>query len=86
MPDMSYGIKLVVNCGFEEHDVHLGPAWYILFQDMNINIKDDVEVRGTRVSTGGKVFIMTSTLRKDDRILLLRDEDGIPFWCAWRRR
>jgi hypothetical protein len=25
-------------------------------------------------------------VRIKDRVLMLRDEDGIPYWCGWRKR
>ncbi len=86
MNDMSYGIMIAVNDGMEEHVVHLGPAWYMLFQDLNLSVNERVEVRGARASFGGNVFIMAIEVRRDNRILHLRDEDGVPNWIAWRRR
>ena len=86
MPDMSYGIMMVVKSGFDEFAVHLGPAWYMLFQDFSLNPGEEIDIRGVRVSHAGKVFIMAIEIKSKDRILRLRDNDGIPFWCAWRRR
>lgn len=84
---MASGIKFVLKTEREEIDVHLGPAWFILYQDMSLQVKDkSIEVYGCRAMIDGKPVIMASTLVRRDRILMLRDKDGIPYWCAWRPR
>lgn len=83
---MSSGIKFVLKTEREELDVHLGPAWFILYQDMILKVKDNVEVYGCRAMIDGKQVIMTSSLVRSDKMLKLRDKDGIPYWCAWRPR
>jgi hypothetical protein len=81
------GIQFVIKTSTnEEIPVHLGPAWYILCQDMNLNLKDIVEVRGARFSLEGKNVMAAFEVRYKDKVLLLRDEDGIPYWSAWRKK
>jgi hypothetical protein len=87
MRSMSMGIQFVIKTSTnEEIPVHLGPAWYILCQDMNLNLKDIVEVRGARFSLEGKNVMAAFEVRYKDKVLLLRDEDGIPYWSAWRKK
>ncbi|MDG5814315.1 hypothetical protein QA601_04445 [Chitinispirillales bacterium ANBcel5] len=86
MHDMSSGIKLVIESGFDSLDVHLGPAWYVLYQDINLSESDNVEVRGRRANLRDNVFIMAKEIRFDDGIIRLRDDSGIPYWVAVRRR
>jgi hypothetical protein len=87
MRDMAEGIQLVIRSSTrEEVPVHLGPSWYILRQDMNLGLNDPVEVRGARFTLNGKNTWAAFEVRTKDRILLLRDEDGIPYWCGWRKR
>jgi hypothetical protein len=87
MPDMSYGIQFVIKTtGSEEITVHLGPAWYLLRQDMNLNVNDVVDIRGARFSLNGKNVMAAFEVRMKERVLMLRDEDGIPYWCGWRKR
>ncbi len=86
-PNMASGIMIMLKTEREDIAVHLGPAWYILYQDMSLQVNDkNIEVRGCRTMIGGKPVIMASRLVRRDRILLLRDKDGIPYWCAWRRK
>jgi hypothetical protein len=52
---------------------------------MTLAVNDkNIEVRGCRTNINGKPVIMASTLVRADKTLLLRDKDGIPYWCAWR--
>ena len=36
---MSYGICFSLKTSNEEFVVHLGPAWFVLHQDMNLSIE-----------------------------------------------
>lgn len=87
MSDMSRGIQFIIKTtGSEEITVHLGPEWYILRQDMNLNINDVVDIRGARFSLNGKNVMAAFEIRVKERVLMLRDQDGIPYWCGWRKR
>ena len=87
MTGMSMGIQLVIRTATrEEVPVHLGPAWYIRHQDMNLSLNDNVEIRGARFSLKGKNVIAAFEVRTSSRVLLLRDEDNVPYWCGWRKR
>jgi len=83
--DMGTGVCMVLKTEREDITVHLGPSWFILYQDMSLSVNDqNVEVRGCRTMINGKPVIMASTLVRGNKVLLLRDKDGIPYWCAWR--
>ena len=85
--DMASGIRLVLKTEREDIEVHLGPAWFILYQDMSLAVNDkNIEVSGCRVMINGKPIIMASRLVRGERVLLLRDKDGYPYWCAWRKK
>ena len=85
MRGMGSGISVKLKNEREDIDVQLGPAWYILFQDMSLQVNDrNIEVRGYRTMIEGKPVIMASKLVRRDKVLLLRDEDGVPYWCGWR--
>jgi len=84
---MAAGIGIVLKTDREDIAVHLGPSWFILFQDMSLSVNDaNVEVRGCRTTINGKPVIMASTLVRGRYVLHLRDSDGVPYWCAWRKR
>ena len=83
---MSGGIHMLVKTDKETVSVHLGPSWYIENQDIKIEPKDKVEVKGSRITFGDKPAIIATEVRKGNEVLTLRDPSGFPAWMAWRRR
>jgi hypothetical protein len=82
---MSGGVHLVVKTDKGDVSVHLGPQWYLENQDVKVEPKDMVEVRGSRVMVQGKPAIVAADVKKGDETLKLRDEAGVPIWSGWRR-
>lgn len=83
---MRYGIHLDVKTDKATISVHLGPAWYIENQNVKIAPKDEVEIKGSRITFDGKPAIIAAQVKKGDEVLTLRDADGYPVWSGWRRR
>lgn len=83
---MSYGVHMNVKTAKETISVHLGPGWYIENQDLKIAPKDQVEIKGSRITFGGKPALIAAEVKKGDETLRLRDENGFPVWSGWRRR
>lgn len=83
---MSFGINLVVKTEKEKISVHLGPVWFIENQDIKIELKDKIEVKGSRIIFQGNPAIIAAEVKKGEFILKLRDKSGFPAWSGWRRR
>jgi hypothetical protein len=83
---MSYGVHLQLKTEQETVSVHVGPAWFIENQDVKIELKEKIEVKGSRVTFDGKPAIIAAQVKKGDEVLKLRDENGVPVWAGWRRR
>jgi hypothetical protein len=83
---MGTGVHMAVKTDKETISVHLGPTWYLENQDVKIEAKDRVEVKGARVTFGGKPAIIANEVKKGDEVLKLRDDAGFPVWSGWRRR
>ena len=83
---MSYGVHLTVKTDKETISVHMGPGWFIENQDIKIEPKDNVEVKGSRITFEGKPAIIAAEVTKGNEMLKLRDENGFPVWSGWRRR
>ena len=75
---MSGGVHMSIKTDKETISVHLGPSWYLENQDIKIEAKDKVEVKGSRVTFDGKRAIIASEIRKGKELLTLRDEAGFP--------
>jgi hypothetical protein len=79
------GIHLLLRTGKAATlSVHLGPASYVDKQELKIVTGDRVEVRGSRVTVEGQPVIVAAEVRKDDQKLLLRDDNGVPYWSGRR--
>jgi hypothetical protein len=83
---MAAGIQMNVKTDKETVSVHLGPSWYLENQDVKIEPKDKVEVKGARTTFAGKPAIIAAEVKKGDEVLKLRDDSGFPVWSGWRRR
>ncbi len=82
---MEHGIEIIVkDQNGQLIPVHLGPYWYVIHQDMNLPIGDQVEVHGARFTFKGKDTYAAYYVLTADRELLLRDADGFPLWEGWR--
>ena len=83
---MSGGVHMNVKTDKETISVQLGPSWYLENQDVKIEAKDKVEVKGARTTFAGKPAIIAAEVKKGDEVLKLRDDSGFPVWSGWRRR
>ena len=83
---MAAGVHMNVKTDKETISVHLGPSWYLENQDVKIEPKDKVEVKGSKVTFAGKPAIIAAEVKKGDEVLRLRDDNGFPVWAGWRRR
>jgi hypothetical protein len=83
---MTSGVHMNVKTDKETVSVHLGPSFYIENQDVKLQAKDKVEVKGSKITFGGKPAIIAAEVKKGDEVLKLRDDSGYPVWSGWRRR
>ena len=86
MSGMSQGVHLVVKSGEDPVSVHLGPSWFIENQDIQLEVGDRIELKGSRVTLGGAAVVIAAEVKKGEQVLVLRDAEGIPVWSGWRRR
>jgi hypothetical protein len=86
MRGMHSGLHAMVKTDKETISVHLGPGWYLENQDVTIEPKDKIEVKGSRITFEGKPALIAAEVKKGDQVLTLRDASGVPAWSGWRRR
>ncbi|OLP17517.1 DNA-binding protein [Leptolyngbya sp. 'hensonii'] len=86
MRGMSTGVHVKVSTANGNILVHLGPAWYLGNQDVQIELGDQIEVTGSQVTLAGVPVIIAAKIRKGDQILTLRDQNGFPVWSGWRKQ
>jgi hypothetical protein len=81
----STGVHVSLLVGTQPMMVHLGPSWY-LDERVQLKVGERIEVRGSRVDTGGEAALIAAELRHGTSALRLRDERGLPAWGGARRR
>lgn len=83
---MSNGVRLMVKTDKETVYVHLGPMWFIEKQDLKIEPKDKITVKGSKIVFDGKKTIMATEIKKGSEVLKLWDDRGYPLWSGhgWR--
>jgi len=81
MKGMGKGVELMVKTDQGTViPVHLGPAWYIDKTQPHIAKGDSVSVHGSQVTISGKPAVIAGEVKKGDKLLKLRDDDGVPVW------
>lgn len=79
----SKGVELLVEAGEEYIPVKLGPAWYINHQNITFKKGEKVMVKGSRIDYKKETIMVAATVKRGNRILKLREENGHPHWEAW---
>ncbi|MEW6387247.1 MAG: DNA-binding protein [Thermodesulfobacteriota bacterium] len=79
-PEMPGRMTLSLKTDKETVNIYLGPIWFIEKQKVALAAKDKVEVKGSRVTMGGKPLIIANYVKKGDQVLKLRDDRGMPLW------
>ena len=85
MKGMQYGIHLMVKTDKETIPVHLGPAWFLRSEGIEVAKGDAVEVTGSLVDSNGQSFLVARELKKGERVVKLRDQQGVPVWAVGPR-
>jgi len=80
----SYGVRLSLKTEKETILVVLGPVWYVEQQHFAVAAKNQVEVKGSRLSIQGQPTIIAQEVKKGDQVLKLRDDKGAPLWTGPR--
>ncbi len=84
MHRMSAGVHLQLKTDTGVREVRLAPTWYLDDQDLQVKVGDRIEVKGFKVTTGSESALIAAEVCKGDRVLVLRNEDGVPVWSGQR--
>ncbi len=79
-------IILTLKTDKETISVNVGPEQYVSSQGFKFEKGDKIEVKGSRVEIRGENFILAAEIKKGEKVLKLRDENGIPLWGGPRRK
>ncbi len=76
--------SVTVKTASEEASVYLGSMRYLMAQDFNPKVGDEIVVKAYKTANG--LFAATVTLPAADKTIRLRDESGRPVWRGGPRR
>lgn len=82
-PNCATGVHLWLDSDGKSYEVHLGPSSFVKAKEWTFEKGDMLELTGSKVSVDDESFILAREVKKGDKTLVLRDENGIP---AWSRR
>lgn len=86
-PGMPPGVELLLKTdGQEVIHIYLGPQWYLENADFEIEARDRIEVKGSKINYEGKPALVAAVVFRGEEVLKLRDENGVPVWSAWAPR
>jgi len=80
------GTHLVVNFDAETLTVHVGPTDYLEQQAFSFETGDQIEVTGSRIKLEGTEVLIAREIKKGEKVLRLRNSQGIPAWSRNRWR
>ena len=78
----STGTHLMLNSSEGSLDVHLGPSWFLSQQKIEFTKGNEIEVTGAKVKVNGKVTVIAREIKKDEKVITLRNAQGVPEWAG----
>ena len=80
------GTHLTLRTDEQTYDVHVGPSAYVAKSGFTFSAGNQIEVTGSKLKFGGADAIVAREIKKDGKVLTLRDRQGIPRWSRGPRR
>lgn len=74
------GRQFLLQTAKETVTVRVGPYPYRRRQGFEIRADDQLEVKGWRLGTPGRAIMLAGEIRKESRVLKIRDDSGRPLW------
>ncbi len=66
-------------------DIHLGPSDFLSSKGFQFAPQDRIQVTGSKVTYQGHPAIIAREVKAHDKVLTLRNAQGIPEWAGGRR-
>jgi hypothetical protein len=82
----SSGTHVVLKTDSGDLTVHVGPSSYISAQGFSFAKGDALEVTGSKVKMGEQDVLLAREIKKDGKVLTLRDAQGFPKWSRGSQR
>lgn len=76
------GIQMVIRTDADSYPMDVAPEWYLHSQDFDLEISDEVKVRGSLVRIDGERVLIPSAIVKGEQYIRLRTDEGAPLWLG----
>jgi hypothetical protein len=80
------GTHLVVSFEAETVTVHVGPSNYLHQQGFSFAAGEQIDVTGSRIKFEGSDVLIAKEIKRGEKVLVLRNSEGIPVWSRNRWR
>lgn len=80
------GVHLVLKTDKETETILVGPQGFLTQKNFSFSNGDQIEVTGSKVKYGNTEAIIAREIKKGDKTLTLRNEQGIPLWSGRGRQ
>src|SRR5688572_1564684 len=74
------GTHVVFRFDAETLTVHVGPSNYLAQQGFSFAVGEQIQVTGSRIKLEGEDVLIAREIKKGNKILTLRNSQGIPAW------
>jgi len=79
----SGGLHLIRDVAGSKKEVHIGPTWFLDRESIKFSKGDVVDVTGSLVRNN---YVIAREVKKGEKVLKLRDDQGFPLWAGGPRR
>lgn len=63
-------------------EVAMGPSAFLSKQELSFSKGDEIEVTGSKISSGKEPFVIAREVKKGGKTFTLRDKTGKPAWSG----
>jgi hypothetical protein len=81
---LPYLVYLTLETKERKINVYLGPSLYVDNLVGQIKALDMVQVTGSKINWEGSPVILAAEVKKDNKVIKLRDPNGVPIWSRPR--
>jgi hypothetical protein len=79
---LPYLVYLTLETGQGKFSIFLGPSLYVDKLPVQITVLDRIQVTGSKITWEGSPVILAAEVKKGNKVLKLRDPNGVPVWSG----
>lgn len=84
-PGRTGGVHVTLQAEGKQTVVHLGPSWFLEQQGFKAAKDETLAVTGSLVTTGEETYLIAREVKKGEKSVVLRNDQGFPAWSRGRR-